>query len=46
MYDGVSLWLRVDGTDHNLGTISTRKGGLTHEQKLKAVAAAGNWVKT
>lgn len=44
-YDGTILWLRVNGEDHNLGPIETRQGGLTREQKLRAVAGRGEWVK-
>jgi len=44
-YDGNSLWIRVDSRVRELGLITTRLGGLTHEQKLKAVAGQGEWVK-
>lgn len=44
-YDGTSLWLRVDNKARDLGLIGTRLGGLTREQKLKAVAGQGEWVR-
>ena len=44
-YNGTSLLLKVNGNIRNLGLISTRLGGLTHEQKLKAVAGQGEWVR-
>ena len=44
-YDGISLWLKVDGNIRDLGLISTRLGGLTHEQKLRAVGSMGKWVR-
>jgi len=42
--DGV-LYLKVDDKIRKLGSILTRKGALTREQKLKAVAANGEWVR-
>jgi len=44
-YDGDCLWIRVDEIERNLGPIETRKGGLTQEEKLKAVKGKGEWVK-
>lgn len=46
-YEAGELYLRVsnDGKVNLLGSISTRKGGLTREQKLKAVATTGEWVQ-
>lgn len=46
-YEAGELHLKVsnDGKVNLLGSICTRKGGLTREQKLKAVAAAGEWVQ-
>ena len=44
-YIDSSLYLRVDSKVTLLGTITTRHGGLTREQKLKAVAADGEWVE-
>jgi len=44
-YDGTLLWLRVNDNVRNLGLITTRFGGLTREQKLKAVAGQGEWIK-
>ena len=44
-YDGTSLWLKINGNTRDLGFINTRLGNLTHEQKLKAVAGQGEWVR-
>ena len=44
-FDGRHLYLKIDGRVRLLGTINTRKGALTREQKLKAVARAGEWVE-
>jgi hypothetical protein len=39
------LYLKLpDGTEECLGGIRTRKGGLTRVEKLKAVAANGDWI--
>jgi len=32
-------------TEEELGSVITRKGHLTHREKLAAVNAAGEWVK-
>jgi hypothetical protein len=40
------LYLRVgDGGYQVLGNIHTRLGGLTRAEKLKAVAAKGQWIE-
>ena len=39
------LWIRVDEIERNLGPIETRQGGLTQEEKLKAVKGKGEGVK-
>ena len=44
-FDGEHLYLKVNNEIRKLGTILTRKGGLTREQKLKAVANTGEWIK-
>lgn len=44
-YDGKFLYLKVNGQVHKLGLITTLKGRLTREQKLKAVARTGEWVE-
>lgn len=46
MFDGKLLYCRLDSKhSETLGTITTRKGALTREQKLKAVANLGEWVE-
>jgi hypothetical protein len=47
MWDGKSLYIRYDGSAETteLGSIKTRKGNLTREQKLKAVANTRQWVE-
>ena len=44
-YDGVHLYLHIDGQVRKLGTILTKKGKLTREQKLRAVAHINEWVE-
>ena len=44
-YENEKLFLRRDGTVIELGTILTKRGGLTRKQKLTAVHAQGQWVK-
>jgi len=44
-FDGKHLYLKIDGQVRLLGSITTRKGALTREQKLRAVARAGEWVE-
>jgi hypothetical protein len=44
-FDGTYLYLKVGEQESKLGFITTRKGRLTREQKIKAVAARGEWVK-
>jgi len=44
-FDSKYLYLKVDGQVRLLGPITTRKGALTREQKLRAVARAGEWVE-
>jgi len=38
------LYLKVNETVIELGEINTRKGKLTRVQKLRAVAALGEWI--
>lgn len=38
------LYILINDKPTELGLITTRKGGLTRAQKLKAVAANGEWV--
>jgi len=38
------LYLKIAEDVTELGTIITRKGCLTRQQKLQAVAANGNWI--
>ena len=42
-----NLYLKVnsDGIEQKLGDVKTREGNLTHEQKLRAIAAKGEWIK-
>lgn len=45
-WDGIILYLKTpDGKVTLLGSITTRKGGLTRAQKLKAVEHTDNWIE-
>ena len=39
------LYLKEDSKVTELGLITTRKGALTRVEKLKAVAASGEWIE-
>ena len=44
-YENKMLYLKKGKVITELGLITTRKGKLTREQKLRAVANIGEWVK-
>jgi hypothetical protein len=44
-FDGFFLYIKENGTIKTLGKINTRNGGLTKEQKLRAVQFSNEWVE-